>query len=292
MENVRERAEILTQALPYIQKYSGKILVVKYGGSAMTDEILKNAVMRDLILLKCVGVKVVLVHGGGPEINQALNKMGKESRFIDGLRYTDAETAQIVQMVLSGKINKTLVNLIQKNGGSAIGLSGLDGGMIKAEMQDEKLGYVGKIEKINTKIVMDCLEKNYIPVISTIGCDTEGNIYNINADTAAAHIAGALSAESLIMMSDIKGLMEYLDDERSLIEKVYIEEIPKLINDGVISGGMLPKTESCKTAIDKGVKKVFIIDGRVMHSILIEVLTNKGIGTMFVKGEDYGFRKA
>ncbi|NCA92095.1 acetylglutamate kinase [bacterium] len=287
MTNNQDRASILTEALPYIQKYSGKILVVKYGGNAMVNEEIKNAVIRDLILLKCIGIKVVLVHGGGPEINDTLCKMGKEIKFVNGLRYTDEETAEIVQMVLSGKVNKSLVALITRNGGKAIGLCGLDGGMIEVSMQNKELGFVGKIEKINTDIILDCLSNGYIPVISTIGMGKDNKVYNVNADTAAASIAGALQAESLILMSDIKGLLADKNDENTLIEKVYVSDIPMYIKEGIISGGMIPKVDCCGEALRRGVKKVFILDGRVPHSILIEVLTNEGIGTMFVKGDGY-----
>ena len=279
-----DRAKILIEALPYIQDYNNKIIVIKYGGNAMVSEELQKGVMRDIVLLNLIGIKVVLVHGGGPEISDTLKKVGKETRFIKGLRYTDKETAEIVQMVLAGKINKTLVNLIERIGGKAIGLCGIDGHMIESEMLDEKLGYVGKIKNINTEIITDCLEKGYIPVISTVGYDNDGNVYNINADTAAAAIAGALMSESLILMTDIKGLLKDKDDESTLIEKVVVSDIPSLIKQGIISGGMIPKIDCCKEAIRRGVHKVFIIDGRVLHSILIEVLSDEGIGTMFVKG--------
>lgn len=277
-----QRANILVQALPYIQKYNGKIIVVKYGGSAMQSEELKRSVMLDIVLLSLIGVKVVLVHGGGPEITQTLTALGKKSEFVDGLRVTDAETAQIVQMVLSGKINKGLVNLLQSIGGRAMGLSGADGHMIKAKTLDPKLGFVGEITKISTAPITDLLEKGYIPVIATVGCDRDGNVYNINADTAAAKIAAALNAESLISMTDTKGILSDKDDENSLIPEIKIEDAPALIEGGVISGGMIPKIDCCITAIREGVKKVVIIDGRVPHSILIEILTDEGIGTMFL----------
>lgn len=285
MINIKEKAEILIEALPYIQKYTNKILVVKYGGNAMINDDLKKAVMRDIVLLSCVGIKVVLVHGGGPEINETLTKLGKETKFIDGLRYTDEETAEIVQMVLAGKVNKSLVGLIENIGGKAIGLCGIDGSMLLSEKLNEKLGYVGKIKTINTSVILDCIEKGYIPVISTIGYDNSGKVYNINADTAAASIAGALKAESLILMSDIKGLLKDKNDDNSLIEVIYVSDIPSLINNGVISGGMIPKVDCCREAIRRGVNRVFIIDGRVPHSILIEVLSDEGIGTMFIKGD-------
>ena len=276
-----DRAKILTEALPYIQKYSNKILVIKYGGNAMINEELKAAVMGDIVLLSLIGVKVVLVHGGGPEISEMLNKIGKKSEFVNGLRVTDKETVDIVQMVLAGKVNKSLVNYIQNIGGKAIGLCGTDGHMIEAEMKDPALGYVGEITDIDTTPILDVLDKGYIPVISTIGCDKEGNIYNINADTAAAKIAGKLQAESFISMTDIRGLLRDKDDEETVIPVVNVSEAPQLIHEGIISGGMIPKIECCIEAIRQGVAQVFIIDGRVTHSILIEVLTDEGIGTMF-----------
>lgn len=278
-----QRADILVQALPYIQKYNNKIIVIKYGGNAMVSEELKKAVMRDIVLLSLIGIKVVLVHGGGPEISEMLSKIGKQSNFIDGLRVTDKETIDIVQMVLSGKINKELVNLIDIIGGCAIGLSGIDSQMIEAKKLSEELGYVGEIVKINPKPILDVLEKGYVPVVSTVGCDKEGNIYNINADTAASKIAAKLNATSFISMTDTVGLLSNINDESSLISKVNIKDAPLMVQEGVISGGMLPKVECCIDAIKGGVGRVFIIDGRVPHSILIEVLTDKGIGTMFFK---------
>ncbi len=276
-----QRASILVHALPYIQEYTGKVIVVKYGGNAMVNEELKDSVMRDIVLLSLIGVKVVLVHGGGPEITDLLNRMGKVSRFIDGLRVTDKETVDVVQMVLAGKINKNLVNLIENKGGKAIGLSGLDGHMIEARMKDERLGYVGEITQVNVQPILDVIEKNYIPVVSTVGCDREGNVYNINADTAAARIAGELRAESLISMTDISGILRDRNDPSTLIPEIKVSEAPALIADGIISGGMLPKVECCINAISWGVRKVFIIDGTIPHAILIETLTNEGIGTMF-----------
>lgn len=276
------RASVLVHALPYIQEYTGKIVVIKYGGNAMVNEKLKDSVMRDIILLSLVGVKVVLIHGGGPEITAMLDKVGKKSEFSNGLRVTDSETVDIVQMVLAGKVNKSLVNLIELKGGRAIGLSGIDGHMIKAKMKDEKLGFVGSVTEVNVQPVTDVLEKGYIPVISTIGCDNEGNVYNINADTAAARIAGALGAESLISMTDICGILEDKDDESTLISEIKVSDAPALIEKGIISGGMIPKAECCINAIKWGVRRVFIIDGRIPHSILIEMLTNEGIGTMFI----------
>ena len=281
MLNTSERAQILCQALPYIQKYNGKILVVKYGGNAMVDEDLKQAVMSDVVLLQLIGIKVVFVHGGGPEISDMLKKIGKKSEFVDGLRVTDEETMDIVQMVLAGRVNKQLVTLIERIGGHAIGLCGLDGGMIRAEPLNEKLGFVGEITNINVKPILDVLDAGYIPVISTIGHDSEGRIYNINADTAAARIAGALGAESMITMTDIVGLLRDKNDPSTLISTVSVSEAPELIQDGVIQGGMIPKVDCCIDAIRRGVKRVFIIDGRVPHAILIEVLTDSGIGTMF-----------
>lgn len=281
-----QRAEVLTQALPYIQKYTNKIIVVKYGGNAMINDELKDAVMGDIVLLSLIGIKVVLVHGGGPEITQMLKQVGKETQFVNGLRVTDKETVDIVQMVLAGKVNKNLVNLLHHKGGKAIGLCGIDGHMIEAETLNPELGFVGEITNVNVEPITDVLEKGYIPVISTVGCDKEGNVYNINADTAAAKIAGILGAESLISMTDIEGILRDKDDPSTLISKIYVDEAPQLVEEGVISGGMIPKVECCINAIESGVRKVFIIDGRIPHSILIETLTNEGIGTMFVAGNN------
>lgn len=280
-----KRASILVHALPYIQEYNGKIVVIKYGGNAMINDKLKDSVIRDIVLLSLIGVKVVLVHGGGPEITDMLQKIGKTSEFVNGLRVTDKETADIVQMVLAGKINKSLVNMIQIKGGKSIGLSGMDGHMIEARAKDERLGYVGEITGVNVAPILDVIEKGYIPVISTVGCDSEGNVYNINADTAAAKIAGELHAESLITLTDIAGILRDKDDPSTLIPQILVSQAPELIADGVISGGMIPKVECCTNAIKWGVHKVFIIDGRVPHSILIETLTDEGIGTMF-KGDE------
>ncbi len=277
-----QRAEVLVKALPYIQKYTGKIVVIKYGGNAMINEELKSAVMGDLALLSLIGVKIVLVHGGGPEISETMKKMGKESIFVDGLRVTDRETAEIVQMVLSGKINKSLVNLLSNAGCHAVGISGADNGLIEAVQKDPRLGYVGEITKVNPNIIHDLLNQGYIPVISTVGYDKAGNIYNINADTAAARIAGALKAEALFSMTDIAGILRDKDDPASLIHKIYVSDAPALMREGIISGGMIPKVDCCVEAIRRGVKRVFIIDGRVPHSILIEALTDEGIGTMFL----------
>lgn len=279
----KDKAEILVEALPYIQKYYGKIIVVKYGGNAMINEDLKFKVMRDIVLLSLIGVKVVLVHGGGPEISDMLKKVDKKSEFINGLRVTDKETVDIVQMVLAGKVNKSLVNLIENEGGSAIGLCGADGHLIQAEQLDERLGYVGTVTDINPAPINDLLEKGYIPVISTIGCDNKGNIYNINADTAAARIAGKLKAECLISMTDIKGLLRDKDDDDTLIPVVRLKEAADLAQKGIISGGMIPKIQCCTDAVSEGVKKVFILDGRVPHSIIMELLTDEGMGTMFIK---------
>ncbi len=277
-----ERAKILVEALPYIQKYYNKIVVIKYGGNAMLNDELKNAVMGDILLLSLVGIKVVLVHGGGPEISEMLEKTGTKTEFIDGLRVTDKDSIDIVQMVLAGKINKNLVNLIHSMGGKAMGLCGIDGHMIEAKQLDAVHGFVGEITSINPEPILDVIEKGYIPVISTVGCDNQGNVYNINADTAASKIAGVLNAESLISMTDIRGLLRDKDDDSTLIPVVKVSEAPALISEGIISGGMIPKIECCIDAIRQGVNKVFILDGRVPHSILIEILTDEGIGTMFV----------
>lgn len=282
-----QRAEILIQSLPYIQKYNNKIVVVKYGGNAMINGELKEAVMGDIELLSLIGIKVVLVHGGGPEITELLNKVGKKSEFVNGLRVTDKETVDIVQMVLAGKVNKNLVNLLQMKGGKAIGLCGIDGRLLEAKQTSEELGYVGEITKVNVEPILDVLERGYIPVVSTIACDKKGNIYNVNADTAASRIAGALKAEGLMLMTDTVGLLRDKDDPSTLISKVYISDAKQLMQDGIVCGGMIPKVECCIDAIRRGVKKVFITDGRVPHSILVEVLTDEGIGTMFVHGNNY-----
>jgi len=279
-----QRAEVLTAALPYIKKYSGKTVVVKYGGNAMVNEQLKQQVMEDIALLWLIGVKVVLVHGGGPEISQTMKKFGKEAVFVDGLRVTDLETVDIVQMVLAGKVNKTLVNLIQMKGGHAVGLSGIDGGILEATQKDERLGYVGEITKVRPQPIQDLLEKNYIPIISTIASDRLGHTYNINGDTAAAVIAGALEAECLIMMTDIAGILKDKDDPSTLIPRVTVSEAKKLYEDGIVSGGMIPKVDCCIEAINHGVKNVVIMDGRIPHSILMELLTDEGAGTMVTEG--------
>lgn len=274
-----ERAEVLTQALPYIKRYVGKTVVVKYGGNAMINEDLKQQVMEDIALLWLIGVKVVLVHGGGPEISSTLKKLGIESRFVNGLRVTDQKTMDVVQMVLAGKVNKTLVNLIEKHGGHAVGISGMDGGLFKCKQKDPELGYVGKIEKIHTDIVEDLLDHDYIPVVSTIGYDEEGHAYNINGDTAAGRLAGALDAERLILMTDINGILRDKDDPDSLLTNLSVEDAERLKGEGIISGGMIPKVDCCIDAIEAGVKNVVIMDGRIPHSILMELLTNEGAGT-------------
>lgn len=281
-----QRAEVLTQALPYIKEYNGKIVVVKYGGNAMINQTLKEQVMEDIVLLHLIGVKVVLVHGGGPEINDLMAKLGKKPEFVDGLRVTDKETIDIVQMVLAGKVNKSLVNYLEMNGGKAMGISGMDGRLIEAKMKDVRLGYVGEITNVNIDCVNDLLHKGYIPVISTIGCDNEGNAYNINGDTAAARIAGALKAERLIMMTDIAGLLKDKDDPTTLIPEITVSQAKKLFEDGVIQGGMIPKVKCCMDAIKHGVKNVVIMDGRIPHSILMEILTDEGAGTMVVGDEN------
>lgn len=277
-----QRAEVLVRALPYIQKYNGKIIVVKYGGNAMVSDELKNAVMRDIVLLSLIGVKVVLVHGGGPEISETLKSMGKTSEFVGGLRVTDRETADVVQMVLAGKVNKSLVAHIGHIGGRAVGLCGLDAHLLEAKAADVRLGYVGEITKVDTSPILDLLDKGYIPVISTTGGDAAGNVYNINADTAAARIAGALKAENLVLMTDTPGLLRDKDDPATLISSLPVSEAPQLVREGVISGGMIPKVDCCVEAIRRGVGRVFIVDGRVPHAILIEILTDEGLGTMFV----------
>ncbi len=278
-----QRAQVLVEALPYIQKYNGKIIVVKYGGNAMINEELKHDVMRDMVLMNLIGVKVVLVHGGGPEISAMLKRVGKASTFVDGLRVTDEETSEIVQMVLAGKINKSLVAKLDLLGGRAMGISGMDGGLIEAAMADARLGYVGEVKKVNPQPILDLLEKGYIPVVSTIGCDETSHVFNINADTAAAAIAASLHAESLISMTDTIGLLRDPGDPASLIRRVDIKGAQQLKAEGVISGGMIPKVDCCIKAIEEGVRKVFIIDGRVPHALLLETLTDEGAGTMFRK---------
>lgn len=276
------RANVMVEALPYLQKYNNKVVVVKYGGNAMTNDRLKQAVMQDIVLLSLVGIKVVLVHGGGPEINDMLKKIGKESRFVNGLRYTDEETIDIVQMVLAGKVNKDLVTLLESHNGKAIGLCGLDGNMIEAKMLNPDLGYVGEITAVHPEIIQNALDNGYIPVISTIGRGEDGTVYNINADTAAARIAAEMKAPSLILLTDIKGLLEDKDDENTIIRTIGVSEVPYLKKQGIISGGMIPKIECCVEAVRRGVKQANIIDGRIPHSILIELLTDIGAGTMII----------
>ena len=277
-----ERSEILVQALPYIQKYQNKTVVIKYGGNAMINEELRDAVMTDIVLLRSVGVNVVLVHGGGPEISEMLNRIGKESRFVDGLRYTDKETIDVVQMVLAGKVNKHLVQLISKHGGKSIGLCGLDGDMIKARKYTKAdIGFVGEITEINTDVISYTLENKYIPVVSSVATGENGEVYNINADTAAASLAAALHAEKLLLMTDVSGLLMDKEDESTLIHDVQVSEIPSLKSQGVISGGMIPKIDCCVEAVRRGVLQTNIIDGRIPHSILMELFTDEGFGTMF-----------
>ncbi len=283
-----QRAQVLTQALPYIRQYNGKIVVVKYGGNAMVSEQLRQQVMEDLVLLWLVGVRVVLVHGGGPEISDMMNRLGKKPEFIDGLRVTDLETVDIAQMVLAGKVNKTLVKLLEVKGGKAMGISGMDGNLIQAHQKRPELGYVGTITGVNIEPVMDLLEKGYIPVISTLGCDREGNTYNINGDTAAAFIAGALGAERLIMMTDIAGVLRDRNDPSTLIREMTISEAVDLFGKNIIAGGMIPKVECCIDAIHRGVERVIIMDGRVPHSILMEILTDEGAGTMVLNDPPSG----
>ncbi len=278
-----KRAEVLTQALPFIRKHTGKIIVVKYGGNAMIEEKLKQQVMEDIVLLWTIGIKVVLIHGGGPEINDVMQQMGKSPEFVDGLRVTDKETVDIVQMVLAGKVNKTLVAMLESYGGNAMGISGIDGRIIEAEAKSKKLGFVGKVTNVNASPIFDLLNSGYIPVVSTVGCDRRGNIYNINGDTAAAHIAGALGAKRLILMTDIAGILTDKNNRNTLIPQLSISEAKKLSENGTINGGMLPKVECCIKALNEGVDKVVIMDGRIPHSILMELLTDEGAGTMIVK---------
>lgn len=282
MKDTITSAKVLVEALPYIQKYFNKTVVIKYGGNAMVNDKLKMAVMKDIVLLALVGIKVVLIHGGGPEISTMLNIMGKESKFIDGLRYTDEETAEVAAMVLAGKVNKNLVSLIQQNNGKAIGLCGLDGGMLQVEkLQGEvDLGFVGDIKKVEAAPINMALKNGFIPVVATVGADKDGQTYNINADTAAAAIAGALKAEKLILMTDVRGLLREKEDEDTLIHKVRVNEVPELVSSGILSGGMIPKIQSCVDGIKSGIKEAVIIDGRIEHSILIELFSDEGIGTL------------
>ncbi|MBO5542513.1 MAG: acetylglutamate kinase [Acholeplasmatales bacterium] len=281
MVNLDERASILSEALPYILKYKEKIIVIKYGGNAMIDEHLKQLVMEDVVMLNSLGMKVVLVHGGGPEISGMLKKVGKESKFVNGLRVTDSETADIVTQVLAGKVNKNLVKQLNLAGGNAVGLSGLDSNLIEARPINPELGYVGEIVSVNTDVILDLLAMGYIPVISTVGYDKEGHVYNINADTAAARIAGELNAEKFIAMTDIKGVLRDKNDDSTLMKYINVSELKSLEKEGIIDGGMIPKVQCCVEAIRRGVKFVVIIDGRIPHSILIEMLTDDGAGTEF-----------
>ncbi len=276
----RNRAEVLVQALPFIQRYNGRTIVIKYGGNAMTSEVLKEQVMEDIVLLTMVGVKVVVVHGGGPEISSLMKRLGKVPQFIDGLRVTDQETVDIAEMVLAGKVNKSLVSLLQTKGGRAIGVSGMDGRLIEAKLKDPRYGYVGDVTRINPQMITDMLDDGYIPVVSTLGWDKEGHIYNINGDTAAGAIAAAIGAERMIMMTDISGIMRDKDDPDSLISELTVSEAQELCQNGVVQGGMIPKVECCIDALEHGVKAVVIIDGRVPHALLMEILTNEGAGTM------------
>jgi len=296
MESYIQKAKILVEALPYIQKYYGKIFVIKYGGSAMKNEELKNSIITDIILLKFVGVKPVIVHGGGPEITEMLNKLGKTSKFINGLRVTDSETMQVVEAVLTGNINKSIVSSIIKGGGKAIGFNGKDGFIIEAEKQemiDENgnkldLGHVGRVVKINPDIINAVLEKDYIPVIAPIGMDKNGVSYNINADYVAGEIAVSLNAEKLVLITDVEGIYKETRGSKELLSIIKMEDIPNLIKENIITGGMIPKVESCVIALQKGVRRTHIINGNLEHSLLLEIFTDIGIGTMILKGEDDG----
>lgn len=276
-----ERANILVQALPYIKKYAGATVVVKYGGNAMLDDELKSAVMSDIVLMQLVGINVVLVHGGGPEINAMLAKIGKESRFVGGLRYTDRETIDIVQQVLAGKVNKDLVQLLEDAGGKAIGLCGLDGSLLKADKLEADLGFVGEIREVNADILRSAAKDGYIPIVSTVAAGYHGEVYNINADVAAARIAAELGAMKLILMTDVRGLLRDKEDESTIIPVVNVSDVRRLKKEGVISGGMIPKIDCCVDAVRRGVGRAHIIDGRIAHSILVELFTDEGIGTMF-----------
>ncbi len=276
-----ERAKVLVQALPYIKKYAGKTVVVKYGGNAMIDEALKNDVMNDIVLMQLVGINVVLVHGGGPEINGMLKKIGKEGRFLNGMRVTDQETMDIVQQVLAGKVNKDLVQRLEDAGGKAVGLCGLDGSLLKADQLDAELGYVGEIREVNTRILENAASNGYVPIVSTVAAGYHGEVYNINADVAAARIAASLSAMKLILMTDVRGLLRDKDNESTLIPVVNVSDVSRLKKEGIISGGMIPKIDCCVDAVRRGVGRAHIIDGRTPHSILVELFTDEGIGTMF-----------
>ena len=278
-----DRAQILVEALPYIQKYHGKTVVIKYGGNAMISQDLRQAVMSDIVLLRLVGINVVVVHGGGPEINEMLNKVGKESHFVDGLRYTDAETMDIVQQVLCGRVNKNLVATLNRMGGRALGLCGLDGGLFQAVKKDARYGLVGEIQQVDASPVLDAIEKGYIPVVSTVAMGVDGETsYNINADTAAAKLATAIGAEKLILLTDVRGILRDPKDDSTLIQIIHMSEVPKLIKEGIIKGGMIPKLECAVEAVRSGVSRAHILDGRVPHSILIEILSDQGIGTMLL----------
>lgn len=278
-----ERASVLVQALPYIKTYAGQTVVVKYGGNAMINEDLKNAVMSDIVLMQLVGINVVLVHGGGPEINAMLKKIGKESKFVGGMRFTDGETMDIVQQVLAGKVNKDLVQLLESAGGKAIGLCGLDGSLLKAEKlpAPEDLGFVGEIQEVNAGILIQAAKSGYVPIVSTVAGGYHGEVFNINADVAAARIAAELGAKKLILMTDVRGLLRDKDDESTIIPVVNVSEVSRLKKEGIISGGMIPKIECCVDAVRRGVGRAHIIDGRIAHSILVELFTDEGIGTMF-----------
>ena len=282
--HVEQRAQVLAEALPYIQKFSGKTIVVKYGGNAMISQELRQAVISDIVLLSLVGIRVVVVHGGGPEINQMLEKIGKEPKFVDGLRYTDQETMEVVQQVLCGQVNKDLVAILNRLGGRAVGLCGLDGGLLQARKLDEKHGLVGQVCQVDPRPLTDALGGGYIPVVATVaqGMD-EAVTYNVNADTAAAKLAVALEAEKLILLTDVRGLLRDPADESTLIPELQLSSVPALVREGVISGGMIPKVDCCVEAVRSGVQSAVILDGRVAHSLLIELLTDAGIGTMLVK---------
>ena len=275
-----QRAQVLVQALPYIKKYAGKTVVVKYGGNAMIDEGLKNDVMNDIVLMQLVGINVVLVHGGGPEINAMLKKIQKESKFLNGMRVTDQETMDIVQQVLAGKVNKDLVQRLEDAGGKAVGLCGLDGSLLKADQLDTQLGFVGEIREVNAEILQNASANGYVPIVSTVAAGYHGEVFNINADVAAARIAAKLDAIKLILMTDIRGLLRDKDDENTLIPVVNVSEVPSLKNQGIISGGMIPKIDCCVEAVRRGVNRAHILDGRIPHSILIELFSDEGIGTM------------
>ena len=287
MTTYEQKAQIISEALPYIQKFSGKTIVIKYGGNAMVNEQMKHAVIEDCLLLSLVGVNCVLVHGGGPEINDMLGKIGKESKFINGLRYTDAETMNIVQMSLAGKVNKDLVALLTLSGGKAVGLCGLDAGLLKAvklEDGENDYGFVGEVTEVNKQIIEDVINSGYIPVVSTVALGDDGHSYNVNADTAAGKIAASLNAEKLILLTDTRGVLADRHDEDSLIPQIHIDEIDGYIEKGYVVGGMIPKIRCCEDALKDGVNSAHILDGRVPHSILIEMFTDGGIGTMLKKG--------